>query len=140
MIFLDTSVIIAASTPSDPRNEVSITRLASAEAAGASLAAHSLAELFAVLTGRPLPTKVPPVLAEQIVRHTSKRFHTVTLTTGETLNAVQGLAMLGHSGGMIYDALLIACARKVAATRIFTWNQRHFRLIAPDLARIIREP
>jgi hypothetical protein len=25
---------------------------------------------------------------------------------------------LGHSGGMIYDALLLACARKIEAERI----------------------
>jgi predicted nucleic acid-binding protein len=41
---------------------------------------------------------------------------------------------------MIYDALLLACARKAAAERIYTWNERHFKLVAPDLAERIVAP
>jgi predicted nucleic acid-binding protein len=44
------------------------------------------------------------------------------------------------SGGIIYDALLIACARKIDAERIYTWNVRHFQMVAPDLAERIVEP
>jgi hypothetical protein len=43
-------------------------------------------------------------------------------------------------GGIIYDALLLASARKVSADRIYTWNLGHFRMIAPDLAARIVEP
>jgi predicted nucleic acid-binding protein len=41
---------------------------------------------------------------------------------------------------MIYDALLLACARKANADRIYTWNLRHFRALAPDLAERIVAP
>ena len=30
---------------------------------------------------------------------------------------------------MIYDALIVACARKAKASRIYTLNPRHFRLV-----------
>ncbi len=83
---------------------------------------------------------MPPAIAWQIVNHTSKRFRVVALTTSEYLAAIEALTKLGHSGGMIYDALLLACARKVQATRIYTLNVKHFRLVAPDLADRIREP
>jgi predicted nucleic acid-binding protein len=64
----------------------------------------------------------------------------VSLTAEEYVAAVDGLAGLGHSGGMIYDALIVACARKAKASRIYTLNPRHFRLVAPDLAARIVEP
>ncbi len=64
----------------------------------------------------------------------------VSLTPTEYLAAIQGLGKLGHSGGMVYDALLLACARKAKASRIYTLNQKHFRLVAPDLATRIHEP
>jgi predicted nucleic acid-binding protein len=46
----------------------------------------------------------------------------------------------GMSGAVIYDALILACARKVRAERIYTWNLRHFRAVAPDLAAKIVTP
>jgi predicted nucleic acid-binding protein len=41
---------------------------------------------------------------------------------------------------MIFDALLLACARKSHAERIYTWNEKHFRMVAPDLADRITNP
>ena len=41
---------------------------------------------------------------------------------------------------MIYDAIILAYARKIRATAIYTHNVKHFQRIAPDLANIIREP
>jgi len=101
---------------------------------------HSLAELFNVLSGRPLPQRMPPLDAAKVVAHTAQRFKAIGLTASEYLEAVEGLAGLGHSGGMIYDALIVAGARKAKANRIYTLNPRHFRLIAPDLSSRIIEP
>jgi predicted nucleic acid-binding protein len=140
MIFVDTSVIVAASTPSDHRHEACIDLLAVADSRGGACATHTLAEVFAVLTGRPAPLRMPPSDAATLVAHTSKRLTVVSLTPTEYLAAIQGLATLGHSGAMIYDALLLACARKAKANRIYTLNQKHFRLVAPDLASRIHEP
>ena len=140
MIFMDTSVLICASIPSDSRHEACLDVLCTADTLGGICASHSLAELFSNLTGRPRPLRVAPVEAARIVAHTSKRFHFVSLTESEYVQAVEGLARLGHSGGMIYDALILACARKFKATRIYTLNPRHFRLVAPDLSAKIFEP
>lgn len=41
---------------------------------------------------------------------------------------------------MIYDALILACARKVKADRIYTHNLKHFRQLAPDLTASIMAP
>jgi predicted nucleic acid-binding protein len=140
MIFVDTSVLVAASTPSDTRHEACVDLLATADSRGGACASHTLAELFAILSGRPRPYRMPPADAARIVAHTANRFSIVSLTPAEYGATVDGLAKLGHSGGMIYDALILACARKLKARRIYTLNLRHFRLVAPDLAARIVEP
>ena len=62
------------------------------------------------------------------------------LDAEEVLRAINE-AMQGRvTGAAIYDALLIACARKINAEQILTFNIRDFHRIAPDLADIIREP
>ncbi len=48
--------------------------------------------------------------------------------------------MAAHTGAIIYDALILACARKARAEVIYTWNVKHFRLVAPDLSDRIVEP
>jgi predicted nucleic acid-binding protein len=140
MMFADTSVIVAGSTPSDIRHEPCLRALAFAESRGMACSIHSLAEAFSILSGRPHPLKMPPAIASQIVHHTCKRLKVISLTTAEYLATIEGLPKLGHSGGMVYDALLLACARKIKATRIYTLNPKHFKLVAPDLASRIVEP
>jgi len=140
VIFSDTSVMVASSTPSDPRHEACVVALAAADVEGGSCAAHSLAEIYSILSGRPRPLRMPPRAAWQIVRHTSQRFQVITLTPAEYLATIEGLTKLGQSGGITYDALLMACARKVRADRIYTLNTNHFRLVAPDLASRIVSP
>ena len=81
-----------------------------------------------------------PVDAAKVVAHMAQRFTAISLTGSEYVEAVEGLARFGHSGGMIYDALIVACARKAKVTRIYTLNAKHFRLVAPDLAARIVEP
>ena len=64
----------------------------------------------------------------------------VTLTALETVAALAKAADMALVGPVIYDALIVACARKVKATAIYTYNGDDFRRVAPDLASIIHEP
>ena len=68
------------------------------------------------------------------------RFQTVTLTTSEYLSTIRRVSDLGLPGGIVYDALLLARARKCKADVIYTFNERHFTRVAPDLADRIRTP
>jgi hypothetical protein len=34
----------------------------------------------------------------------------------------------------------LACAREIQAERIYTWNVKHFQMVAPDLAGRIATP
>ncbi len=69
-----------------------------------------------------------------------RRIVPVALTSNEYIETLRTCATLGLTGGTIYDALHIACARKSGAEWIYTWNLRHFRRAAPDLAGRIVEP
>lgn len=140
MIFVDTNVIVAAATPSDPRHEACILALATADRRGGFCSSHSLAEIFSILSGRPGAIRLPPLQAARIVAHIKDRYTIISLTPSEYLVAIGEAARLGQSGGMVYDALLMACARKAKARRIYTLNAQHFRLVAPDLASKIIEP
>jgi predicted nucleic acid-binding protein len=69
-----------------------------------------------------------------------ERVTIVTLSEHDYFETVRKTAELGATGGRIYDALLVTAARKVEAKKVYTWNIRHFREIAPDWARRIRRP
>lgn len=137
--FFDTNLIVAASVPDHPHHPECHARLAKLRMAGGSCSTHSLAEAYGTLTnlGR---YGFPPSIAFEIIEDVRDAFDIVTLTTKEYMAAIKAAAILGTKGPEIYDALLIACARKIGARRIYTKNVKHFRQVAPDLASSIVEP
>ena len=64
----------------------------------------------------------------------------VPLTVEEYAETIRKTARASLSSGIVFDALLLTCARKVNAERIYTWNVRHFKMVAPDLADRIVTP
>lgn len=81
-----------------------------------------------------------PEQALLVMEDVLSRMQIVSLLPDEYVSAIRRTAGLGLSGGLIYDALHLECARKFNAERIYTWDARHFRMIAPDLADRIVEP
>ncbi len=138
--FLDTSVLVAANDPSDPRHEPSFSLLASARQETTACGAHTLAEVYAVLSRLPGGKRKRPEYASFLVDQILARATVFSLSPEEYATTIRNAASQAHAGGMIYDALLLACARKSNAERIYTWNEKHFRMIAPDLADKIVTP
>jgi predicted nucleic acid-binding protein len=138
--FLDTSVLISASDADHPGHKPSAALLAAATKQATACGAHTLAEVYAVLSRLPGGKRQRPefagVLVEQIVGRTT----VVHLTAEEYSETIRKTAQSLFAGGIVFDALLLSCARKVEAERIYTWNLRHFRLVAPDLADKIVTP
>jgi predicted nucleic acid-binding protein len=134
MIFLDTNVLIAAVLATHPHHLQSRSLLLRSKGVEITIAAHTLAELYSGLTRIPPPERVSAAVAMQAIEAYLERMTLITLTAKEYLDTVRETARGGHIGGMIYDALLLACARKVNPERIYTWNLKHFKSIAPDLA------
>jgi len=138
--FFDTNLVVAAAMPSHVHHEACHTRLALIRESGGYCAANSMAEAFSVLTRMPLPYRFPVAEAMRVVEYTLEYCTLVTLTEDETISALRSLAAHDLGGGLTFDALIIACARKIGAKAIYTTNFKHFRRIAPDLASIIFEP
>jgi predicted nucleic acid-binding protein len=137
---LDTSVLVAAVRTADERHEASHRLVARCTPQTAACAAHSLAEVYATLTGMRPPNRFRPEQAMLVLNQIHTNLHCIPLTAEEVFLAAQRTASLKLPGGIIYDALLLACARKIDAQRIYTWNVQHFRLAAPDLAERIVTP
>jgi predicted nucleic acid-binding protein len=76
----------------------------------------------------------------QFIESMQQQTTMITLDAGEYFETIDAMSRRGMSGAVIYDALILACARKVRAERIYTWNVRHFRAVAPDLAAKIVTP
>jgi predicted nucleic acid-binding protein len=76
----------------------------------------------------------------QFIERIQQRTTLITLDGAEYFDTIDAMSRRGMSGAVIYDALILACARKVRADRIYTWNVRHFRAVAPDLAAKIVTP
>jgi predicted nucleic acid-binding protein len=99
-----------------------------------------MAEIFHTLTALPPGLRLAPRDAVLAVETFLQRLTPVVLSAEEYMETLRRTANLGHSGGIIYDALLLACARKIQAEKIYTWNARHFQMAAPDLADRILTP
>jgi predicted nucleic acid-binding protein len=138
--FFDTNILVAASIPSHVHHEASHECLARIRKAGAVCAAHTLTEAFSVLTRLPVPYRLSPADTMRIVEDTSDFCTLVSLTSVETIRTLRSLADRNMGGGLVFDALLLACARKSGAKSIYTNSYKHFRRIAPDLANRIHEP
>ena len=67
-------------------------------------------------------------------------FTSIAVTAGMYERAIEICAARGLGGGKIYDALLLECARESKSDRIYTFNLRDFRKLAPDLADRIAAP
>jgi predicted nucleic acid-binding protein len=139
-VFFDTSVMVAAFWGDHKDHERSLEVFAAANRETGACGAHSLAEVYAAMTALP----VRPVLsAEQVclfVEQIPERLTIITLDEADYLKAIREVAERRAAGGRVYDALLLACARKSQAETIYTWDVRHFRQLAPDLAERIRTP
>ncbi len=139
-IFLDTSVLVGAVRTADERYAVSNRLVQTCNSGTASCGAHTLAEVYASLTGMRPPNRFRPDQAMLLLDGFRAKLKFVALTADEVHETAGRVSRLGLAGGVIYDALLLACARKVDAERIYTWNVRHFQMVAPDLAGRIVTP
>jgi predicted nucleic acid-binding protein len=140
VIFLDTSVWVASFSDRHPHHEASRPLLARLRRNNSACAAHSLAEVYASLTRLPGESRAHPRTAVQFLESMQQHTKVIALDSDEYFEAIDGMSRRGLSGAVIYDALILACARKARAERIYTWNLRHFRMVAPDLAAKIVTP
>lgn len=138
--FFDTSVLVASFLDGHEHYERSFAVLADADRKNACCAAHSLAELYATLTR--LPGRLGMSVDQSLLALDSvaERLELISLDVPEYQHAIREAASAGIVGGTIYDALLDRCALKARATRIYTWNVAHFRMLGAEIAGKVRTP
>lgn len=140
MIFLDTSVLIAVAQAQHNHHRASRELWNRCTRENTAISAHTLAELYNTLTSMPPVLRLRPPDAVLAIETFLARLTVISLAGQEYLSALARLAQLGLSGGIVYDALHLACARKCGAQAIYTLNLRHFQTAAPDLRDRIRMP
>jgi predicted nucleic acid-binding protein len=138
--FFDSSVLIAAFWGGHMHHEPSIKLLASASKKDSACGIHTLAEVFAVMTALRAKPLIPPEQGLLFVGEIRQRLALVSLDSEEYFVIIRNAAELGITGGRVYDALLLGCAAKSKAQTIYTWNLKHFQLLAPHLGDRIRTP
>jgi predicted nucleic acid-binding protein len=133
-VFLDTSVLVAAVVQkheSHARAFAVLDRVQNKKDEG-FISAHSVAETYAVLTKLPPPLRHTPEQALlSIEENVLKYFNVTGLNAGNYTALIREAALAGIQGGTIYDAVLLKCASKTEAEKIFTLNLKHFQNVAP---------
>lgn len=142
-VFFDTSVLVAAVLAEHPHHARALPAIRSTLSSRneACIAAHALAETYAVLTTLPVSPRIGPEAAQKLVaENLVGQFEVVALTAREYERLIRSLPERGAMGGAVYDVLQLECAIKAAADRIYTFNVSDFRRLAPGLADHITAP
>ena len=142
-IFCDTSVLVAGCVRLHPHFNRArpVLEAAFSKKGEYLISAHSLAEMYTVLTRLPVQPKIVPMEAKLIIEtNILPCFRRVAVTSKMYEKAILRCSELGLSSGVVYDALLLECARSAEADRIYTFNTRDFQRLAPDLVSRIGAP
>ena len=101
------------------------------------LAAHSLAETYAVLTRLPSPHRLRAEDAIALIEMNWGGTSVVHLTGRDTWRALRDARQLGMIGGQTYDALIAASALKARAGALVTWNVRNFAAFSERISIVV---
>jgi len=141
-LFFDTSVLVAAMVANHPKHGLAFPWLQHAkDEAPFYLAAHTIAEIYAVLTTLPIKPRISPGTAKRLIEENILALaQPVALDVAEYLAVVLRMADLRIMGGAVYDSLIAEAARKVSADRLLTFNVRDFLRVWPEGKEIITDP
>lgn len=138
--FLDTSVLVATFYADHEHHPPSIDLFLRFRKKDACCGAHSLAEVYATLTGMPGRRRVSGNEALLFLGDIRERLTLVALGEREYFQIVEASAAANLTGGAIYDAILGQCALKAKADVIYTWNTEDFLRLPPAIADRVKNP
>jgi predicted nucleic acid-binding protein len=131
---LDTSCLVAAVCEWHSHHEPTRREIERRTAAGESptLAAHSLAEAYSVLTRLPVPHRLRPEDALAVLEANWSQARLVALGPADYRSALRRCRDAGIGGGAVYDALIASCARKARVATVVTWDVAGFERFLED--------
>jgi predicted nucleic acid-binding protein len=132
--YFDTSVLVSAAVARHPHNAAALTileEMVSRKHRGCT-SAHSLTEFYAILTKTSFKPPLYPSEAWQIIESMIlSHMDLVTLTPMEYQEVVRQCVAGGWVGGRIDDAVHLRCAQRTGCDRIYTFNVKDLRAMAP---------
>jgi predicted nucleic acid-binding protein len=138
--FLDTSVLVATFYADHEHHPPSIDLFLRHGRTDVCCGAHSLAEVYATLTGMPGKRRVSGDEAMLFLGDVRERLTLVALDEEEYFQVAQACAAGGLASGAIYDAMLGYCALKAQAKAIYTWNTKDFLRLPAVIASRVKTP
>jgi len=142
-ILFDTSALVAGVVEAHPAHERAHDWLSRAlnKRFRFLVAAHSLAELFAVLSTLPVSPRISGATAWRLIReNVIEHAEIIALSKRDYTRVLSEMAGRGLSGGAVYDALIACAAERAAVDRLLTLNPAHFRRIWPQYAERVFTP
>jgi predicted nucleic acid-binding protein len=136
---VDTSLLVAALLPWHDSHQAASRALETimTEEGAFVLPLPALIEAYSVLTRMPAPHRLSPrdvfSMLTSILLDTAR---IVSLDGHEAWPFLAAAVAAEAAGGGVYDAQILACARKAGVKRIFTLNERDFKRLRPEGFRV----
>ena len=138
--FLDTSVLVATFYGDHEHHTPSLDVFLRFGKAEACCGAHTLAEVYATVTGMPGRWRAGGDAALLFLRDIRENLTLVSLDAAEYFQTIEQAAQANLAGGAIYDALLGRCAVKSKAEILYTWNTQDFLRLPQPIAGRVQRP
>ncbi|MBI4964362.1 MAG: PIN domain-containing protein [Desulfomonile tiedjei] len=142
-VLLDTSLLVAAMVEAHPVHENALPWLQRVKDGTDEgfVAAHSIAELYSILTTLPVRPRISSVVARRLIdQNVITSCNVVALSEEDYVTVLIHLSELGIVGGGIYDALIMYAGIKSGVDRFITLNEKDFRKVYPQFADRLAGP
>ena len=142
-VLFDTSVLIAAMVESHQKHQVALPWLQRSKRGDIEtvVAAHTLAECFAVLTTLPVRPRIGTGIAQKMISvNIEQTARIVSFSDKDYKIVIKQMSEKGLAGGIIYDALITRVALKSGVDQLLTMNISHFEKLWTGEPAALCEP
>lgn len=132
--YFDTNVLVAASVQDHQHHEQSFDLLKAVKEGTLQgcIGTHGLAEFYSVLTRAPFTPRIHPAEAGRFLDdNILPYFELVALSADDYKAVLRSCTNDGLIGGVVFDALHLHSALKAGCDRVYTFNLKDFRGLAP---------
>ena len=136
-ILFDSSTLIAASVQNHPKHESAFSWLKKAKNSEVEgyVSAHTLLEVYSVLTRTPFQPKIIPAHARRLIdTNVTSLMNVISLEMKGYNEILDLLANHQLKGGIVYDALILKCSMDKEIPYIVTANRKDFERLVRALA------
>ena len=133
--FFDSSVLIAAFVESHPKHKSALSFLVKAKNREFKLfvSAHTILEVYSVLTSAPFRPKITSVIAKKLIENNINAIAKIIyLSYEDYFKIIEKMCASDFKGGIVYDAIIVECALNSKVDEILTLNPIDFLRLTND--------